>query len=294
MVTSSKRKVLATAGLIILQTLMTATLLPAYAAGEGLLERLRTTKVARVGIANQPPFSSLNPDGTMTGIAPTIARLILQRLGINDMQGSIATYGELIPGMLAGRWDFVAASLTITRERCSQVLFSDPLSFEGNSIVSVPGRSLQHPKTMAELIRMNATVGVPTGGAQLRMLLAAGARSENILQFNTDPALIDGLIANRIQYGWMSHLPAVNMIRQRKLTLDVVFPVADATAPGAGNAFRRQDADLHAAYQKELRAMKASGEFLKIATGFGFEIPEEFAHSTAEDQCSFVSNNVPP
>ena len=47
------------------------------------------------------------------------------------MEGAVATYGELVPGMFAGRWDFVAASLTITKERCGQVLFSDPMSFEG-------------------------------------------------------------------------------------------------------------------------------------------------------------------
>ena len=46
----------------------------ASAQGQGLLARLQTSKKVRVGIANQPPFSALNPDGTLTGVAPTISQ----------------------------------------------------------------------------------------------------------------------------------------------------------------------------------------------------------------------------
>jgi len=105
------------------------------AAGQGLLARLQAEKKVRVGIANQPPFSALNPDGSLTGAAPTISKAILERLGIPEMEGFIATYGELIPGMLAGRWDFVSASLTITKPRCAQVLFADPLIYDGAAII---------------------------------------------------------------------------------------------------------------------------------------------------------------
>ena len=39
--------------------------------------------------------------------------------------------------MMAGRWDFVAASLTITKARCAQVLFCDPLVYDGDVIVAL-------------------------------------------------------------------------------------------------------------------------------------------------------------
>src|SRR5262245_56503938 len=74
--------------------------------GHGLLARLQASKKVRVGLANQPPFSALNPDGTLTGVAPTISQMIMRRLGITEMEGFIGSYGELVPGMLAGRWDY--------------------------------------------------------------------------------------------------------------------------------------------------------------------------------------------
>jgi polar amino acid transport system substrate-binding protein len=263
---------------------------PAAAQESGsVLARLREAKVVKVGIANQPPFSSLNPDGTMTGIAPTIAQRVMERLGVPKMEGVVATYGELIPGMLAGRWQFVAASLTITKERCSQVRFCDPLSFEGNCIVSMPEKNVLKPQTMKDLIQGNVSVGVPTGGAQYRQLLAAGILPDNIRQFSPDTAMFDGLIAGRVQYLWASHLPAVEIARRRRIAFDIVFPVSDSRAPGAANAFRTQDTDLYDAYQRELRALKASGDYLTIANQFGFEIPPELMNATAEQQCKAAS-----
>jgi polar amino acid transport system substrate-binding protein len=254
-----------------------------------MLARLRAAKKARIGIANQPPFSSLNPDGTVTGLGPSVAQTIMGRLGIPQLEGTIATYGELIPGMLAGRWDFVAATLTISKERCTQVLFADPVAFEGPCIFWMKGRSKDNPKSIADLVKLKAKVGVPTGGAAMRSLLDAGLTTDNVVQFQNDPALMDGVLAQRVQYGFTSHLPVRLQMRQRNLSLDIVFPVADSVTPGASNAFRLNDKDLHQAYQKELKAMKASGEWIAIANKFGFEIPKEFWHRTAEQQCAAIS-----
>src|SRR6516165_413978 len=91
------------------------------ASGRGLLAKLQAMKTVKVGVANQPPYSALNPDGTLTGAAPDFTKAIMGRLGIPNIEGFIGTYGQLIPGMLAGRWDFVSASLTITQARCEQV-----------------------------------------------------------------------------------------------------------------------------------------------------------------------------
>jgi polar amino acid transport system substrate-binding protein len=81
----------------------------------------------------------------------------------------------------------------------------------------------------------------------------------------------------------------VEIARRRRINFDIVFPVSDSAAPGAANAFRTQDSDLFDAYQKELRALKASGEYLKIANQFGFEIPPELMNATADQLCKTVS-----
>jgi hypothetical protein len=62
--------------------------------------------------------------------------------------------------------------------------------------------------------------------------------------------------------------------------------VSDDPPQGAGCAFRKRDIDLHAAYQKELRAIKASSLYLQIVRKYGFDTPPpEFIRMKAKEAC---------
>jgi polar amino acid transport system substrate-binding protein len=93
----TRRQVLRTAGGVALALAGPAL---AQGGGEGLLARLQAAKKGRVGIANQPPYSALNPDGSITGAAPEITKVIMDRLGITEIETLIGNYGELIQACL--------------------------------------------------------------------------------------------------------------------------------------------------------------------------------------------------
>ena len=255
------------------------------AQGQGLLARLQASKKVRVGIANQPPFSALNPDGTLTGVAPTISQMIMRRLGITEMEGFIGSYGELVPGMLAGRWDYISACLTVTEPRCQQVTYSDPITSDSRCIVTLKGE--KGPKKIAEL--KDYVVGLLAGGADFRLVQVRGVPLANLLQFPNDTALLDGLLAKRFQVEFGSHPGIADMIRKRGLEreLDVIYPIADDTVSFAACAFRKEDNDLHAAFQRELRVLKASGEFAKVVSSFGFDVDDRLLTATPETACMF-------
>lgn len=257
--------------------------------GQGLLARLREAKKVTVGVANNPPYSTVQPDGSLDGIAPVLTQLIMARLGVPQVVGVTATYGELIPGMQAGRWDFIAASLTISKVRCTQVSFGDPIVFDGGSFVSLKGALPNPPKTLKELVAQKLTVGVSTGGAIFRLCLEAGISPDLIKQFPDDVAMIDGLIAKRIQMVFQDNASISLVYRQRNLPVDATFPIADVPEHGSGCAFRLTDVDLYDAFQQQLRAMKASGEYLPIAQKYGFFTPPELIFMTAEQACAASS-----
>lgn len=255
--------------------------------GQGLLKQLQAGKKVRVGIANQPPFSSLNPDGTVTGAAPAISKAILARLGIVEMEGFIASYGELIPGMLAGRWDFVSASLTITKARCAQILYADPLILDGSALFYKKAPNGPSPKSVADLIKMNVPVGIQAGGADLRTVIANGVTRGNIMQFTSDQEIIDGLLAGRMNYALTAYSALKHVLEQRQVTdLEIVYPVADDPPKGSSCAFRTADTDLYDAYQKELRSLKASGEFSAILKEYGYDTQPALLAITAEEACA--------
>ena len=45
--------------------------------------------------------------------------------------------------------------------------------------------------------------------------------------------------------------------------------------------------NLHAAFQHELRALKASGEFARVVSSFGFDVNDRLLNATPEQACTF-------
>ena len=255
-------------------------------ADAGTLARLRKAKSVTVGVANFPPYSGINPDGALTGLAPALTKIIMTRLGVPQIKGISAGYGQLIPGMQAGRWDFICAALTISKARCAQALFSDPIVFDGGSFVWLKGALTPPPKLVADLVARKLVVGVTAGGAIAHVAQQAGVKPDNLRQFPDNVSIIDSLVAKQIQVAFQDHASISRVYKQRGLSVDETFPVADAPEHGSGCAFRLADVELHAAFQKELRAMKSSGEYLALARSFGFDTPSELMAITDEKACA--------
>ncbi|HWG06377.1 MAG TPA: transporter substrate-binding domain-containing protein [Beijerinckiaceae bacterium] len=254
--------------------------------GQGLLARLQAQKKAKIGVVNQMPYSGVNPDGTLDGIGPALSKIIMQRLGVPEIEGVAGTYGDMVPGMQAGRWDFISASLVITKARCAQILFADPILFDGGMFVFLKGSIAELPKSVADLAAQKLIVGVSQGGAHMRVAIEAGVDQSNLRQFPSDVSTFDGLVAKRIQVAFGSFASLDRTAKLRGLAVETTFPVPDDPEHGSSCAFRNADRDLYDAYQKELRAMKASGEYLPIAQKFGFDTPPSLMPMTAEEACS--------
>src|SRR5690606_9336524 len=55
-----------------------------------------------------------------------IARKVFARMGVTQIDAVLTEWGGLIPGLMAGRFDMIAAGMYVTPERARQVLFTDP------------------------------------------------------------------------------------------------------------------------------------------------------------------------
>lgn len=255
-----------------------------------MLAQLRRAGVVRVGLANQPPYSGLNQDGTISGFVPTLVQRIMATLGVPRVEGVVATYGELVPGLQAARWQMIGASFRLTRERCQQVLFTDPVTFDGGVIAFLPGSLPTAPRNLAEIASARLTVGILQGSYLARLAQERGIDRGAISQFPSNPALIDGLLARRVQVAVSTDAGLRELLRLRGGGFEIVYPIADDPPVGSAPAFRRQDTALHAAFQEQLRALRASGELDRMATEFGFGPPPPgLVGISAEAACANVS-----
>jgi len=75
--------------------------------------------------ATTEPFSFVDGSRAIVGLDIEIARLVAQKL---DMKLEIVAmdFGAMIPALISGKVDMLAACITITEERARKVLFSEP------------------------------------------------------------------------------------------------------------------------------------------------------------------------
>lgn len=71
------------------------------------------------------PFSFIDGSQNVVGLDIEIAQRVAQRLGMK-LDVVNMDFGGMIPALVAGKVDMIAACITITEERAGKVLFSEP------------------------------------------------------------------------------------------------------------------------------------------------------------------------
>lgn len=85
-----------------------------------------TAGVLRLGTASvTEPFSFIDGSQQIVGFDIELARRIAQKQG-KTLEVVNLEFGALIPALLSGKVDMIAACITITPERSEKVLFSEP------------------------------------------------------------------------------------------------------------------------------------------------------------------------
>lgn len=258
----------------------------AQSSGQGLLDKLRKAGVVKVAITNDMPYAHLNPDGTVDGVAATITKLCIERMGIAKMEPIVATYGELVPGLQAGRWDIIGADMTITKARCEQVSYIDPYTIDSAAFAYVPGAIKDPPKTLKDVGQSTFKIGMLRGTYMLPIVKGKGVKEENIVIFPDIQGELQGLLQKRIDIAFAGSTSLKQMRAQQNNAFTVVHPIPDDVLHGASAAVRKTDTDVLDAFNAEYRKMKKSGEAKAIIEKFGWEVLPGHTEMTGEKACT--------
>lgn len=252
------------------------------ASGPGLLEEMKRTGIARIAIANEPPYTEVKPDGTVTGAEPEIARAILKRMGIGEVQGIVTPYEAMIPGLKARRWDIITAGLFMKQSRCAEILYSEPTVVSTESFAVEPG----NPKGLKALAdvksKSDVKVGVLPGAFEAGILETENVPSGQIVSVQDGRSGIEALGAGRIDAFF---LPTLSLEALKKgEDFEVTPAIEDAPVTGAGHGFRKQDKEFRDKYNAAYKQIKDAGELEKVLKPWGF--PADAAiNTTAAELC---------
>jgi len=250
--------------------------------GESTLEAIRHRGVVRVGYANEAPYAYLDPaTGRLTGEAPEIARRIFAEMGVGKVEGVLTEFGSLIPGLVAGRFDLIAAGMYILPKRCREIAFSEPTYGIGEAFLVRAGNPLALHSYEDVAAHPGARVGVVAGAVELGHARAVGIPAERIVVFPDAPSALAGVLAERVDaYGGTSLTIQDLLTRARDRDLERARPFTDpviegTTVRGYGAfGFRREDEALRRELNRHLAIFIGSPEHRELVRPFGFTAAE--------------------
>lgn len=240
---------------------------------ETTLERVKRTGEIRIGYANEAPFAYTLPDGRVTGESPEIARHVFDKMGIRKVNPVLTEWGGLIPGLLAGRFDVIAAGMYITPERTQQVLFTDP-HYQLRDTLLVAKGNPSKLNSYADIAKNNnIKVAVMSGTAQYQYARAAGIPDSRIMQVPTTIAQLQAVRTRRADAAVGTQLTMKELAAKSGDRVEALANFQDDPAhTGYGAlAFRKEDENLRDAVNGVLKDWLGSEEHLKTVAPFGFD-----------------------
>lgn len=243
--------------------------------GKTLIEKLQKKGKVVVGIANEAPFGYIDEKGNVTGESPDIARAVLNRLGIEEMEAVVTTFGALIPGLKAGRFDMVTAGAYITSDREKEVDFGNPQYKIGSGLAVRKGNPYDLHSYEDIAANPQVKVGVMAGAWEYQYALLAGVKEAQIVTYPTNVDAIDGLIVGRVDSVPMTSVGVRDKVKKSGSPLiEVVEDFRDLEIEGkpvAGysSVCFPKDADaFRVLYNHELEKLRAEGKVCEILTSY--------------------------
>lgn len=265
-----------------------------------VLAQAREQGFIRVGFANEAPYGFADESGNLTGEAPTVAREVMNRLDVPEIDGVLTEFGSLIPGLQARRFDIIAAGMFITPERCAEVIFSDPSYCAPQAFLVKEGNPLGLTDYESVAANPDVRLGVLTGAVEGDQARAAGVSDDQINTFGDPPSLLEALQADRIDAVALTTI-SLNDLRNTagegagvEVTEPFVAVVDGEEQLGCGGfAFRPEDEALRDAFNEVLNEMKDAGEIEPLVEEFGFAEAAQTAEGvTADELCGGASEEA--
>lgn len=243
------------------------------ALAETTLEKAKAAGYIRIGFANEAPFGFATPDGKLTGEAPEVAKAVLKKMGIAEVDGVLTEFGSLIPGLKAGRFDIIAAGMFINPKRCAEISFSEPSYGIGQAMLVPAG----NPKNIADYSSFASNkelkLAVMAGAVEGGYAKDAGLAEEQLVTLPDQSSLVAAVQSGRADGAALTALSIANMAKKAE-GVESTKPfgeVAGKSVKGHGGfGFRKEDTDLLEAFNKELKSFLGSPEHLALVEPLGF------------------------
>ena len=245
-------------------------LMIACCSGLAMVHAAERLRIATEGA--YPPFSFINAEGQLAGFDVDIAQELCIRLR-KDCEIIAVPWAELLPGLAAGRYEVIVASMAKTPEREQQAEFTDAYYHTHNVFVGRP--QYRTPRVTVDTVRGKtlATQAETTFADYLRH------HYQEVATLKLTPTLGDAFAAlqrNEVDLVLSDNLGAFEFLRSDAgQAFDMIGEplTLDGVGQGAYLQVRKGHSKLRDAINAALRDFRLDGTYHRInARYFPFDI----------------------
>jgi lysine-arginine-ornithine-binding protein len=230
-----------------------------------------SAKELRVGSeCTYPPFNYRSADGQLQGFDIDVAKEVAKRMG-DDVTFVCQPFDSLIPGLLAGKFDLLAASMSITDERKKSIDFSTPyrsstarfVGPEGSDAKPLTDDGKPNPAGM-----VGKTIGIQRSSTYESYMRDKFPGATVQLYDTVDNMLLD-LTSKRVDLVFAGPIKLATdfLDKPRGKGYQFVGPEINDVkyfGPGVGIGIRKDDGTLRADVDKAMKTMIDDGAFKSI------------------------------
>lgn len=283
----------------VLRVLLVGMLAIVYAgaAAAVTLQEIKERGHVRVGVANEIPYGYMDSSGQAKGAGPEVARLVLRKLGIKQIDWVVTGFGSLIPGLRAHRFDLIAAEMAILPQRCQEVLYSIPNTTYGQGLLVAKGNPKDLHSFEAFANRSDLKVAIMAGADQLEMLQALGVPQARMVNLSSNADAISIVAIGRAD-AYAATGPTVSELASKSNRVEVAKPFQDPVVHGKEQrdwgafTFANDSKEFRDAFNRAFKTIKGNERWRKILSGYGFSKTdiEQSSKKTVQELCSANSN----
>lgn len=251
---------------------------------EDLLAQLKDKGTVTVGFANEKPYA-YEEDGELQGAAVDIATAVFKELGVDKVEGKLADFSQLIPGLNAGKFSVITAGMAINPDRCENADFGEPEMMYGEGLVVQAGNPLDLHSYKDIADNTDATISIMQGATENEYVETEGVSGDQVKSAPDVPATFSAVSSGRVDATTGTEM-SLRMALESSDSADLEF-VSDFEQPGIDGvpsygaaAFNKDNDKLREAYNEKLAELKEDGTIKEILEANGFS-PEN--NSVPED-----------
>ena len=249
--------------------------LSASAYAETTLEKIRSTGKVTVGTeAAFPPFEFIE-DGKIVGYGKDILDYIVDDLDVELNQLDLPWQG-ILPGVLAGKFDFVATTVSVRPERVTEYAFTVPIA-EGTTFTMkrAGDDSIKSVEDLAgKIVGTQLSSAGEAAAKEFEATLGDGYAELKL--FTSYPETYLALANGEIDVVVQSLPNLAVVVKKQPGVFEMLGPIGSLSYMGW--VTQPEDTDLRDYLSSQILAMRDSGKLYELQDkwfGFKMDIPDE-------------------